>query len=394
MGKNRNGGKGPSTTAPPPAAGYIPKGENKDNTNAFAQGEAAPAFDTSMNANPCVGASPSTFGHANPNLFPDAKRGAQTNYTQGMYWRTGDMQVLVGGTHEFRLHQELLAAHSTFFSDQLRASTDSDGVMVVTRSEDMPVVVLREITGEAFHDVLRLIYPRPDTIKQSEYTPYRAERLLQTSAALRMPGIINFAMDILSNSPAYSPIRIYQIAREYSLPDWQRKAITRLVYRSRPLADDEAETLGAVLTAQVARFREFFRAGIFARFEPVTQQGDGNAELRVHQGGPDSEAVMKFSTNVTGGPNLGRCQQAILEALKLVFDVEGNRSHLAQYILKEEASITYNLETWLRLGAIGGGASLCKGCAESIGRLVQVYCRVEEMNARIEQGLILNSRGD
>ncbi|KAG8721361.1 hypothetical protein FRC08_013724 [Ceratobasidium sp. 394] len=398
MGKNKNGGKGPSNTAPakPHTVGNAPEDEkSKDNSNVIAEGEAMPGVDASVNAHACVDVNPPIVGHANPSVFPDAKRGRgdsfrKTQYIQGMYWRTGDVQVLVGGTHEFRLHQEILAAHSTFFSNQLRASADSDDIMVVTRSEDMPVIVLREITHEAFSDVLRLLYPQPNAIKQPDYTSYQAERLLQTAVALGMPGIIDFAMDkIFSNVPGCSPIRIYRIAEQYSLRGWQRKAITRLVYRSRALTDDEAEIFGATLTAQVARFRELFRARIFARFEPVIQQADGSTEPQTHKGGPDSEAVMKYSATVTGGPDLGRCQQAILEALKLVFDVEGSGSHLAQYILKEEASITQNLETWLRLGGIGGGASLCKGCAESVGRVVQVYCRVEEMNARMERGLTL-----
>ncbi|KAG9090372.1 hypothetical protein FS749_000606 [Ceratobasidium sp. UAMH 11750] len=328
MGKNKNGGKGPSNTAPakPHTVGNAPEDEkSKDNSNVLAEGEAMPGVDASVNAHACVDVNPPIVGHANPSVFPDAKRGRgdsfrKTQYIQGMYWRTGDVQVLVGGTHEFRLHQEILAAHSTFFSNQLRASADSDDIMVVTRSEDMPVIVLREITHEALSDVLRLLYPQPNAIKQPDYTSYQAERLLQTA---------------------------------------------------------------------VARFRELFRARIFARFEPVIQQADGSTEPQTHKGGPDSEAVMKYSATVTGGPDLGRCQQAILEALKLVFDVEGSGSHLAQYILKEEASITQNLETWLRLGGIGGGASLCKGCAESVGRVVQVYCRVEEMNARMERGLTL-----
>lgn len=346
--------------------------------------------DIHSNTTTVGGTSPTASGMtANPNTFPGARRGvdytnkstsSRTNYIQGMYWQTGDMQVLVGGTHEYRIHQEIMARHSTFFAEQLRASTDSDGI-IATRSEDIPVVVLREITGEAFEDVIRLLYPSPTALKQPLYTTCQAERLLSTASSLGMPGVMDFAMELLSISPSYSILQFLRLAEQFSLVHWKVHAIQTLVYRTRPVSNAEAEVLGAVLTAQVARLREFFRARIFARFEPVVPARDGDI---VHRSGAESEAIQALDETVsTGGLNLGPCQQAIYEALKIVFDVDGRRPHFVQYTFNDMVSVMGNLEMCLRPGLIGGGARLCKGCLESVGRLVQVYCRVEEMDSRI-----------
>jgi hypothetical protein len=306
-----------------------------------------------------------------------------------------------------------LAAHSNFFTEQLQVSVDSHGLVVAPRSEDIQVVVLRDITVDAFVDVLRLIYPlwvelyaldfsttgrmlshsspaRPTTLKQPNFTPFQAKRLLQTAVSLGMPGIVNFAMDILSSIHDSASITTYRLAKEFSLPNWQLKAIKQLVYRTRPLSDDEAVILGVLVTAQVARLRELFRSRIFARFEPVVQVDSGEVESRIHQGGAESEAAAMLSAPaIGGGLNLGRCQQAILDALKLVFDMDGPKSMLAGYLIRSEASVMRNMEEWLRLGGMAGGASLCRGCLESVERVAKVYCRTEEMDLKIEKEIEL-----
>ncbi|QRV96778.1 The BTB (BR-C, ttk and bab)/POZ (Pox virus and Zinc finger) domain [Ceratobasidium sp. AG-Ba] len=399
MGRNKNNG-GPRGVFNTATTARKPLFANEEKSKLGTNGD-EPGNDT-VNG----GTSPTAFGAT---ADPTTRHGgddtnhstsSRERYVSGMYWQTGDVQVLVGGTHEYRLHQEILVRHSEFFTEQLRASTDSDGI-IATRSEDIPVVVLRHIAGEAFDDVVRLLYPsrmltirgvgRHTSIKQPTYDTSQAERLLRTSSALGMQGVMDFAMEMLANSPSYSTLQLLQLSQQFSFTHWQAQCMKQLVYRTRPISNEEAEALGAVGTAQVARLREFFRARVFARFEPV--DSDQNSEA-LHQSGSESEMIKAWSGVVSSpGLKLGRCQRSILEALKLVFDVDGNKSHLAQYVLKDDASIMDNLEVWLRLGSIGGGANLCKGCAESVGRLVQVYCRVKEMDIRIEEEIGWDGEG-
>ncbi|CCO31253.1 hypothetical protein BN14_05291 [Rhizoctonia solani AG-1 IB] len=202
-----------------------------------------------------------------------------------------------------------------------------------------------------------------------------------------MPGIVRLAIDILVKDPKSTPNFLYQIAKRYGLADLQLKSFRDLVYRTRPLSDDEALTLGATTTAQIARLREYWRAGIFARFEPV--QSDNQAGTKAHRSGDDSELVQwsgyKASEPTGTRPELGRCQQAILEALKVVFNVDGPKSDFEGYIIQQESSVMRNLAEWLRLGKLRGGTSLCQGCLSSIDRAVRIYCQKDEMDARIER---------
>ncbi|KAJ1302371.1 hypothetical protein OPQ81_001184 [Rhizoctonia solani] len=303
-------------------------------------------------------------------------------------FQTSDMEIMVGGTTVFRLHQEIMAAHSKFFQEQLQITVDSQGLVVAPRSKDVPVVILRDICVDAFNNAVSLIYPRPGADPRGvAFTALQAEELLQTAHALGMPGIVRTAMDILSRDRNSTPVSLYQIAKKYGIPEFQIRCFRELVYRTRPLSDDEALALGTVPTAQIARFREIWRAGIFARFEPV--QSNSAATAQSHRSGEDSELVQWSGYNRVASagarPDLGRCQQAILEALKGIFKVEGPKSDFEEYVVREELSVMYNLAEWLRLGKLGGGNSLCQGCMGSIDRAVRVYCRNEEMDIRIER---------
>ncbi|KAH7332540.1 hypothetical protein B0J17DRAFT_722087 [Rhizoctonia solani] len=310
--------------------------------------------------------------------------------TQSARWpdfQTSDLEVMVAGTAVFRLHQEIMAAHSKFFQEQLQVTVDSEGLVIAPRSKDVPVVVLRDICVDAFTNVVSLIYPRPGFDYHRTFTTLQAEELLQTAHALGMPWIVRNAIDILSRDPNTTPISLYLLAKRYVIADLQVQCFRELVYRARPLGDEEALALGAVTTAQIARLREIWRAGIFAKFEPV--QSSSLAETKPHRSGDDSDLVQwsgfKVSALAGARPELGRCQQAILEALKVVFNVDGPKSEFERYILREESSIMRNLAEWLRLGKIVGGTSLCQGCMGSIDRAVRVYCRKEEMDLRIER---------
>lgn len=58
----------------------------------------------------------------------------------------------------FRLHQEIMIVHSRFFREHLQM--DDDEAATAPSPEDIPVVSLRDISPDAFTDVLDLIYLR------------------------------------------------------------------------------------------------------------------------------------------------------------------------------------------------------------------------------------------
>lgn len=199
---------------------------------------------------------------------------------------------------------------------------------------------------------------------------------------LGIAGVCDFAMDILSTAPGATALTTYNLSHQFSLPHWKVKSIQELVYRIRPLTDHEAQVIGALATAQIARLRELFRSRIFARFEPVTKPERDGVDTQPHQAGRDSEQLWR-----TAGKNrgLGRCQQAMLDALKLVFDVDGLQSEPMRQIFQGEASVTTSLKDYLRSGPVEGGVPLCKGCLDSVGKVVEIYCKKEEMDETIEQ---------
>ncbi|CUA78300.1 hypothetical protein RSOLAG22IIIB_13061 [Rhizoctonia solani] len=298
-------------------------------------------------------------------------------------FQTSDLQV--AETEVFRLHQEILAAHSTFFREQLQVSVEKEELVIAPRAGDVPVVVLREICVDAFVNAISLIYPPPGVSTRRVFTRMQAEGLLQTAHKLGMPGVIQVAMESLANDHNLAPISLFEYATRYNLFKWQLRSVRELVYRTRPLSDDEALVLGTVTTAQIARLREIWRAGIFARFEPV--QTDGLVEPKPHRSGEDSDLVRWSALGKAeeGRLELGGCQRAMLEALKVVFSVDGPKSEVERYIIQEEHSVMRNLAEWLRLGRLGGGTELCRGCIASIDRAVRVYCLKDEMDVQIER---------
>jgi hypothetical protein len=194
MGKNKNAAKGnPGAIPAAPLTTDEHRGRAEFGTDAKAQvdREVAPGPDTSAKTKTVTGIGFASFGNANPSMPNDTSHElgslrrdllSPTHSIQGLYFHTGDMEVMVSfislfshfhwafsyahvpyfqvaGTHVFRVHQELLAAHSDFFTEQLQVSVDSHGLVVAPRSEDIQVVVLRDIAVDAFVDVLRLVYP-------------------------------------------------------------------------------------------------------------------------------------------------------------------------------------------------------------------------------------------
>ncbi|CAE6466699.1 unnamed protein product [Rhizoctonia solani] len=335
--------------------------------------------------------SASIVGDLSGNTSPGLKRASHHGHstpTESIRWldfQTSDLQVMVAETEVFRVHQEILAAHSTFFREQLQVSVEKDGLVSAPRTGDVPVVVLREICVDAFVNVISLIYPPPSVDTRRAFTRIQTEELLQTAYALGMPGVMQVAMETLAGDHNYTPILLFELAKRYGLVKWQLHCVRELVYRTRPLGDEEALAIGTVATARIARLREIWRAGIFARFEPV--QSDSLAEPKPHRSGEDSDLVRwsAFGKSEEPRPELGRCQQVILEALKVVFNIDGPKSEFERYLIQEESSIMRNLTEWLRLGRIGGGMALCRGCMGSIDRAVRMYCRKDEMDARIER---------
>ncbi|CAE7101523.1 unnamed protein product [Rhizoctonia solani] len=311
--------------------------------------------------------------------------GGRSSSTEHIKWpdfQSGDLHVMVAETEVFRLHQEILAAHSTFFREQLQISVDKEEIVAAHRAGgDVPVVVLRDISVEAFINIISFIYPPP-------WKPYtrriQPKELLQTAYTLGMPAVMQTAMETLAEEPNSTPISLFKLARQYEFVEWQHRCVRELVYRTRPLSNDEATDIGTIATAQIARLREVWRAGIFVRFESVLVES--LAEPRPHRSGEDSDLIKwsRFGSEEPR-PQLGRCQQAILEALKVVFNIERPKSEFERYILQPDASVMRNLAEWLRLGGLPGGIGLCRGCMESIDHAVQVYCRKDEMDVRIER---------
>lgn len=155
-----------------------------------------------------------------------------------------------------------------------------------------------------------------------------------------------------------------------------------LVYRIHPLSNNEAQVIGALATAQIARLRELFRSRVFARFEPVTNTEAASLDTQTHRPGQESEEVWRTEGR---GRDLGKCQQAMLNALKFVFDMDKHQNEPMRQMVQGEASVMASLMDYLRRGSDEGSIHLCKGCLESVEKVVEIYCKKEEMNKTIEQ---------
>ncbi|KAF8749638.1 hypothetical protein RHS01_09885 [Rhizoctonia solani] len=327
MGKNKQS-KGPDNVTA--------NGKSNGEINTNVPSEATPGI-TNLNGN-----APSTNGRGassmggEDNTRPrDSGSKEPPSPTRTVRWpdfQSSDLEVMVAGTTVFRLHQEIMAAHSKFFQEQLQLTIDSQGLVIAPRSKDVPVIVLRDICVDAFVNVLSLVYPPPGVDSRLKFTTLQAEELLQTAHALGMPGVIRSAIDILVQDPKYNPILLYQIAKRYMLLDLQLQSFRRLVYRTRPLSDDEGLALGAAPTAQIAR--------AVGRYQ---WRGSQTASA-----GDESELVQwsgyKSSESAGARPELGSVNRKVARR-----DV------------------------------------LCQGCMASIDRAVRVYCQKAEMDVRIER---------
>ncbi|CAE6502062.1 unnamed protein product [Rhizoctonia solani] len=387
MGKNKSGGKGADVSATTNGAHKKSNETKPDASVAAAEGlgnEGKPPTNTGSGGASTTG---DLLGDTRPRKSSMIGHASSADNVRWLDFQTSDLQVMVAETEVFRVHQEIMAAHSTFFREQLQISVEKDGLVAAPRAGDVPVVVLRDICVDAFVNVISLIYPPPRANTRRTFTRIQAEELLRTAYELGMPGVIQTAMEILATDHHFTPISLFELAGRCGLVKWQLRCVRELVYRTRPLSDEEALAIGTINTARIARLREIWRAKIFARFEPV--QSDSLAEPKPHRSGEDSDLVRwsAFEKSEEPRPELGRCQQAILEALKVVFNIDGPKSDFERYIIQEDSSVMRNLAEWLRLGGMAGGMGLCRGCMGSIDRAVRVYCRKDEMDVRIEREL-------
>ncbi|QRW23898.1 The BTB (BR-C, ttk and bab)/POZ (Pox virus and Zinc finger) domain [Rhizoctonia solani] len=339
MGKNKQS-KGPDNVTA--------NGKSNGEINTNVPSEATPGI-TNLNGN-----APSTNGRGASSMGgEDNTRSRDSGFkeppspTRTVRWpdfQSSDLEVMVAGTTVFRLHQEIMAAHSKFFQEQLQLTIDSQGLVIAPRSKDVPVIVLRDICVDAFVNVLSLVYPP----LASEIHHSSSRRITTDGTCTRMPGVIRSAIDILIQDPNTTPFYSTKSPRG-TCSDYNSKlseACTALVpeRRRRTSARGSADGPNRSVERVLAR-------RIFARFEPCGQRCQ-RPGAKPHRAGDESELVQwsgyKSSESAGARPELGRCQQVILEALKAVFNVDGPKSDFDEHVIQAEASVMWNLTEWLR----------------------------------------------
>ncbi|KAI0078038.1 hypothetical protein K474DRAFT_1706763 [Panus rudis PR-1116 ss-1] len=154
----------------------------------------------------------------------------------------------------YRLHWDQLRKHTTYF-DELILAQEAENSRHLVGKTDETALNIPNVTQPAF-DVL-LYFLHDGIFEQEKITLKDWITLLAVSSQLKFEKIRTWAIKRISEQlPDIEPVAIIVLATRYDVPQWLTSAYTTLCTRETPLADEEAEELGATTTARIARTRE------------------------------------------------------------------------------------------------------------------------------------------
>ncbi|RPD60644.1 hypothetical protein L226DRAFT_460979 [Lentinus tigrinus ALCF2SS1-7] len=161
----------------------------------------------------------------------------------------------------YRVHKYLLEQHSDFFRGFLSDDEDSMG-----HSDERPIPLPENVTQQGFDTLLNFLYTGiydPMSVSLSDWVT-----LLRISTLLQFTKVRQYAIrELTTRRTSLQPIDAILLAKEHDIPSWLGPAYAELVRRPTLLDDDEAERLGARMTAQIGRAREMLRQEEYAQYQ-------------------------------------------------------------------------------------------------------------------------------
>ncbi|CAL1710179.1 unnamed protein product [Somion occarium] len=142
-------------------------------------------------------------------------------------------------------------------------------------STDEVPILLPNVMKESFDTLLHFLYHsvyEPESVTLGEWAT-----ILAVSTQLQFDRIRKTSIrEISSRLSSVSAVTAIVLANRYGVQSWLAPAYSELCRRSDPLADDEAEELGATLTARVGRAREAVHRALYQKTYATQWPTDGH----------------------------------------------------------------------------------------------------------------------
>ncbi|CAE6429894.1 unnamed protein product [Rhizoctonia solani] len=185
------------------------------------------------------------------------------------YYSSGNVIIQVE-TYLYRLHRDILEAHSGFFKDMfLTPSSDiSEGSF-----DEHPLRLPQDLCPSMIFDVLcQFIYPKkPGELPKISHNDFPTwEPVLEVTFALDMAGIQEYILDRLADNPTdiphpFGPLNMLRWAARASHDGLMLEGLRTLAWRRLPILPSEIAVLGEGLAARAMYVRERARTGLLSQ---------------------------------------------------------------------------------------------------------------------------------
>ncbi|KAL5632221.1 hypothetical protein ACGC1H_000276 [Rhizoctonia solani] len=185
------------------------------------------------------------------------------------YYSSGNVVIQVESCL-YRLHRDILEAHSGFFKDMF--STPSSDISEGSFDE-YPLHLPQELcSGTIFDTLCRFIYPKkPGALPEISYNDFPTwEPVLEAAFTLDMTGIQEYILDRLADNSTSiphpsGPLKMLDWAARTSHDGLMLEGLRTLAWRRLPILPSEIAVLGDTLAARAMYIRERARTGLLSQ---------------------------------------------------------------------------------------------------------------------------------
>jgi len=172
-----------------------------------------------------------------------------------------DMVVFQVNSCLYRVHKHFFDTEAGFFKDMFalpQPDNEEETSPKEGTTDDVPITI-PDVTCKEFEALLDFFYYR-ESSKEETRSLDQWVSLLSISTRFQLDRIRRRAIsEIEGHHPQPTPVDKVVLAVKHSVDPWLIPAYCDICERAEPLTDQEAEKLGAVTTARLARARELLR---------------------------------------------------------------------------------------------------------------------------------------
>ncbi|KAF9642120.1 hypothetical protein BDM02DRAFT_3106039 [Thelephora ganbajun] len=191
----------------------------------------------------------------------DSPLGSTSVYRHPKYYMDTDMVVFQVNSCLYRVHKHFFLSEAGFFKDMFALPQYVNGGEAKSKegtTDDTPIVI-PHVTCKEFEALLDFFYYRFSS-KEETRSLDQWVSLLSISTRFQLDRIRRRAIsEIEGHHPQLHAVDKVVLSVKHSVDPWLIPAYCDICDRTEPLTDQEAEKLGAVTTARLARARELLR---------------------------------------------------------------------------------------------------------------------------------------